>query len=288
MRKAVYVLFLSCLLVGVAASKVSAAYVTIENRWTSAPLLQAGLGGPFSLAIVSIRTNEFDLSTSIVICSSDYCDPANTIPIDVTRVHAIGFDQVFTSQVLPGVPEGPFYFNALGIAGDWGFTGVADVGAHYLIQPGVPGHDTIQIMWPWPSPAPPETPYYPIGRITFHPGAPVTTVAIRIKPGSDEPSINLASAGIIPVAILSNPTFDATQVVPGSVSLAGAKVKLIGKASRYSCSFQDVDGDGRLDLLCHVETAAFFLEPGESMAVLEAQTYDGAAIRGQAIVRIIP
>jgi hypothetical protein len=116
----------------------------------------------------------------------------------------------------------------------------------------------------------------------------VIPVLIKIKPGSDEPSINLASAGVIPVAILSSPTFDATQVDPASVSLAGAKVKLIGKAGRYSCSFEDVNGDGRLDLMCHVETASFFLETGESLAVLEAETFDGRAIRGQETVRIVP
>jgi len=90
------------------------------------------------------------------------------------------------------------------------------------------------------------------------------------------------------VAILSSPTFDATQVDPASVSLAGAKVRLLGRGGRYSASFQDVNGDGRLDLLCHVETASFFLELGESLAVLEAETLDGRAIRGQETIRIVP
>ncbi len=117
----------------------------------------------------------------------------------------------------------------------------------------------------------------------------VVLVAIDIKPGSDDPAtVNLGSAGVIPVAILSSPSFDATQVVPESVSLAGAKVKLIGKAGRYSCATTDVNTDGLLDLLCHVETAQFFLEPGESLAVLEAETLGGRAIRGQEMVRIVP
>jgi hypothetical protein len=113
-------------------------------------------------------------------------------------------------------------------------------------------------------------------------------VAIKIKPGSDTASINLGSAGVIPVAILSSATFDASQVNPASVSLAGARVNLIGKAGRYSCSSQDVNSDGRADLVCHVETAAFLLEPGESTAMLEGETYDGASIRGQEIIRIVP
>jgi len=66
----------------------------------------------------------------------------------------------------------------------------------------------------------------------------VIRVAIDIKPGSDPNSINLSSAGVVPVAILSSATFDATQVDPASVTLAGARVKLIGKGDRYSCSPQ--------------------------------------------------
>jgi hypothetical protein len=114
------------------------------------------------------------------------------------------------------------------------------------------------------------------------------TVTIDIKPGSDIKSINLGSAGVVPVAILSSSTFDATQVNPATVSLAGAKVKLIGKGDKYSCSAQDVNGDGLFDLLCHVVTAQFMIEPGDSIAVLEANTFDGQAIRGQNSIRIVP
>ena len=39
-------------------------------------------------------------------------------------------------------------------------------------------------------------------------------VTIDIKPGSDPNSINLGSAGVIPVAILSSEAFDATTVDP--------------------------------------------------------------------------
>src|SRR5919198_2795977 len=44
-------------------------------------------------------------------------------------------------------------------------------------------------------------------------------------------------------AILSSPTFDATQVDLATVSPAGANVKLIGKGSTYACSVEDVNGD---------------------------------------------
>jgi hypothetical protein len=113
-------------------------------------------------------------------------------------------------------------------------------------------------------------------------------VAIDIKPGSFPNSINLRSAGVTPVAIISDPTFDATQVDPATVSLAGAQVKLIGKGKKYSCGAQDINGDGLLDLVCHVLTAQFSIEPGSSVAVLEAKTFGGQAIRGEDSINIVP
>lgn len=116
----------------------------------------------------------------------------------------------------------------------------------------------------------------------------VRTVSIDIKPGSHPNSINLSSGGSIPVAILSSPTFDATQVDPASVSLAGAAVKLRGKGDKYACSPEDVNGDRLLDFVCHVETAQLEIEPGDSIAILEATTIDGARIRGEDLIQIVP
>ncbi len=116
---------------------------------------------------------------------------------------------------------------------------------------------------------------------------PVLEVAIDIKPGSDPNSINLSSAGVIPVAILSSDTFDATTVDPDTVSLAGARVKLVGKSGKYLCHEEDVNGDELLDLVCQVYTAEFMIEEGESVAVLEAETFDGAPIRGEDTIRIV-
>jgi hypothetical protein len=116
----------------------------------------------------------------------------------------------------------------------------------------------------------------------------VTDVSIDIKPGSLPNSINLASAGSVPVAILSSPTFDATTIVPESVSLAGARVKLVGKSNRALCAAEDVNADGRLDLVCQVVTAQFMIEVGESVAVLEADTINGQHVRGQDSINIVP
>lgn len=118
--------------------------------------------------------------------------------------------------------------------------------------------------------------------------SPFITVAIDIKPGSAQNTINLGSAGVVPVAVLSSASFDATQVNPETLTLAGAAVRLIGRGGKYSCSTYDANADGRLDLVCHVETAQFMLEEGEGTATLAARTYSGQSIRGEDAIRIVP
>jgi hypothetical protein len=117
---------------------------------------------------------------------------------------------------------------------------------------------------------------------------PAIIISIDIKPGSFPNAINFNSAGVVPVALLSSPTFDATQVDPATVTLAGAQVKMIGKGDRNACAVEDSNSDGLLDLVCHVTTAQFLIEPGDSVAVLEARTVNGQQIRGQDSIRIVP
>jgi hypothetical protein len=113
-------------------------------------------------------------------------------------------------------------------------------------------------------------------------------VAIDIKPGSYPNSINLSSAGVIPVAIFSTSTFDATTIDPDTLFLAGAAVGMVGKSGKLLCSAQDVNGDGLADLVCQFETAQLLLQPGDTIAVLVGKTFGGVAIRGQDSVNIVP
>lgn len=113
-------------------------------------------------------------------------------------------------------------------------------------------------------------------------------VDIDIKPGSYPNVINLSSAGVVPVAILSSQTFDALTVNPDSITLAGASIRLIGKSDKTLCHPTDVNNDGQLDLLCQVETEELLLQEGDSEATLEATTYDGKHIRGVDSVSFVP
>jgi hypothetical protein len=73
------------------------------------------------------------------------------------------------------------------------------------------------------------------------------------------------------------------DVVPVSID-----IKPVGKSDRSLCAAEDVNSDNRLDLVCHVVTAQFLLEVGDSFAVLEALTTDGKNIRGEDSIRIVP
>ena len=99
-------------------------------------------------------------------------------------------------------------------------------------------------------------------------------VPIDIKPGSAENTINLGSHGVVPVAIISTATFDARTVDPLSVTLAGVEVKLRGNGTPMA-TVQDVNQDGRPDLLVHVSTDALQLSEQATMAVIEGSTNAG-------------
>lgn len=130
----------------------------------------------------------------------------------------------------------------------------------------------------------PEPVWYDNAKTTVPP----LIISIDIKPGSDLNNINLKSSGVIPVAIFSSDTFDATKIAPETVTLAGASVKKAGKAGKYLCNDEDVNEDGLLDKVCKVYTAEFVIGAGESIAVLEAETFDGTPVRGEDTIRIVP
>lgn len=118
---------------------------------------------------------------------------------------------------------------------------------------------------------------------------PPIPVEIDIKPGSWPNTINLGSNGVIPVAILTTETFDATSVNPSTVQLEGLGVAVRGKSEKLLANEEDVDEDGDIDLVMKIETEN--LEPGAWQSgpiVLTGETYDGQAIEGWDDIIIVP
>jgi hypothetical protein len=112
-------------------------------------------------------------------------------------------------------------------------------------------------------------------------------VTIDIKPGAYPNSINLGSNGTVPVAIFGSRTLDVMKIIPASITLAGAGVKVKGKGQPMA-SFSDVNGDGFTDMIVHVTTDALELTAADTQARLEAATVDGVKISGFDTVRIVP
>jgi hypothetical protein len=93
---------------------------------------------------------------------------------------------------------------------------------------------------------------------------PVQHVDIDIKPGSDPNSINLASQGVIPIALFGSATFDVTTVNIGSVLFAGANV------AHYS--WNDVNNDGHMDLMLQFRTEDTYLRDLYAQLLADADT----------------
>ncbi len=108
-------------------------------------------------------------------------------------------------------------------------------------------------------------------------------VAIDIKPGSDPNSINLKSKGVIPVAVLTTPEFDAADVDPTTVGFGPDTAGIAHSAAHL----EDVDGDGDIDLLMHFRTQETGIQCGDTYATLTGETFDGSPIEGSDSIKTV-
>ncbi|WP_136061200.1 choice-of-anchor Q domain-containing protein [Pontiella sulfatireligans] len=108
----------------------------------------------------------------------------------------------------------------------------------------------------------------------------ITNVEIDIKPGSKSKSINLKAGGLLPVAILTTGTFDASTVDPASVRFA--------EAAPERRVLQDVDADGDVDLLLQFQRRRLKLGKGSTKALLTGETKDGRPFIGGDAVTVLP
>ena len=110
------------------------------------------------------------------------------------------------------------------------------------------------------------------------------SVNVDCKPGTFPNTINLKAKGVLPVAILSTSTFDATTVNVGTLKLNGS-----GPPARSV--IEDVNGDGLPDVSLSWRipdlVASGALKPNTTTVVLSGKTSTGTAISGSDSVQIV-
>ncbi|MCJ7769377.1 MAG: hypothetical protein MUO92_02735 [Dehalococcoidales bacterium] len=113
--------------------------------------------------------------------------------------------------------------------------------------------------------------------IAFNYGA-----GIDVKPGSEENPINLKSNGVILVAIHTTEGFDATAVDAETVKFGPNEV------SPVHFAYEDVDGDGDVDMILHFKTQDTGIEEDDTEVTLTGETDSGMAFTGTDTIKIVP
>lgn len=115
----------------------------------------------------------------------------------------------------------------------------------------------------------------------------VQQINIEIKPGNDGLApINPRSNGKIPVALLSSNAFDAMNVDITSLSFGPTgDESSLGHCGRDG---EDVNGDGRLDLVCHFENQKAGFAKGDLEGIVRGKLKWGARFEGRGLLKVVP
>ena len=113
-------------------------------------------------------------------------------------------------------------------------------------------------------------------------GALCSAASINVRPGSNQTVIDLQSQGKIPVAILSTSGFDATAVNPATVRFG----KTGTEASPVHWTIEDVNGDGKPDLVLQFLMQTIGVQPGDNQVILMGRFVNGMPFRGFATIQV--
>jgi len=127
----------------------------------------------------------------------------------------------------------------------------------------------------------------PTDVLALHSAIPTT---IDIRPGDSPNPVNLKAKGLLPVALHSTASFDATTADGTTVTLGDPQ--LSGTARAVRSAIEDVNGDGRLDRVFFFEVQSLVangaLNVASTGAVLRGKTLGGLSLVGDDSVKIVP
>jgi len=109
---------------------------------------------------------------------------------------------------------------------------------------------------------------------------------IDIKPGELRASINATSRGKTPVAILSNPAFDALSMIDMN-TLTFGRTGYEPSLAFCNPNGEDVNNDDLRDLVCHFDTMRAGFQLNDTRGILRGETFDNIPVEGSDSVRIV-
>jgi hypothetical protein len=112
---------------------------------------------------------------------------------------------------------------------------------------------------------------------------PLLTVDIDVLPGEVSNPINPNNRGVIPVAILTTASFEATAVDVSTVRFG----RTGREAASVRSAVEDVDADGDRDLLLNFNTRDTGIQCGDTSASLTGRTFNGEVIQGSDAIRTV-
>ena len=113
--------------------------------------------------------------------------------------------------------------------------------------------------------------------------ATVRLLPTDIRPDSTKNVVNLKSKGVLPTALLASLVFDVTtiDIITLRMGIGGASIAHAGG------HFEDVNGDGLIDLLLHFNTAELGADASTTQLCVTGLLTDGQEFQGCDNVRII-